>query len=487
MISVKGPDVRWCGNEAGNTRSSEFNVIPLENKKLEDEQWPDRHGSPGALKNLAGAKRLHYYPAEVNTSIRHGWFFRNDDEQKVRDADNLFDIYERAVGGNAVFLLNIPPNREGKFSQRDVDSLIQVGKRIIQVYEKNLNTGLTGPLEVLDGNEETYWCPDKIAGSFEITLPNRVKANRVMIQEAISVLGQRVEKHALDAWVDKAWKEIASAGAIGYKRILRFPPTETSRFRIRIIESRAIPAICSVSIHNYNEPPNPVEIRVGKDNSITIVAGIAAFSKRSGFKANSTQNIYYTLDGSEPTIKSKHYNGKFKFPNGGIIKARTILENKKGVLTSRLIGYPKNTWKLLSCDSVERKGRTDAHRAFDNSTGHAWMSKKSKGEHYIAVDMGKEQILTGFTYMPPNPGKKAEGMVEKYRIEMSKDGSKWTTVQEGEFGNIINDPSMRVVYFDKLVKSQYFKFVSLRSANSSQSAGIREIDMLGLFIEKGNR
>ena len=28
VITVRGPDVRWCGNEAGNTRKSEWSVIP---------------------------------------------------------------------------------------------------------------------------------------------------------------------------------------------------------------------------------------------------------------------------------------------------------------------------------------------------------------------------------------------------------------------------------------------------------------------------
>ena len=27
-ISISGPDIRWCGNEAGDTRPSEWSVLP---------------------------------------------------------------------------------------------------------------------------------------------------------------------------------------------------------------------------------------------------------------------------------------------------------------------------------------------------------------------------------------------------------------------------------------------------------------------------
>ncbi|MCB1133651.1 MAG: alpha-L-fucosidase, partial [Verrucomicrobiae bacterium] len=41
VIFGKGPDVRWCGNEAGRTRETEWNVIPLETAPAEND-WPDR-------------------------------------------------------------------------------------------------------------------------------------------------------------------------------------------------------------------------------------------------------------------------------------------------------------------------------------------------------------------------------------------------------------------------------------------------------------
>jgi len=257
MIAVKGPDTRWCGNEAGGTRPTEYNVIPLTGDKFEDESWPDRRGGDlGSRARLAGAKWLHYYPAETNTSIRHGWFYRDDEKQGVRDADSVFDIYERAVGGNSVFLLNVPPNREGTFSPRDVASLVEVGRRIRNVYGASLTIGATGPAEVLDGDEATFWQAENLSGEFEIRLAKPQRINRFLLQEPIATQGQRIEAHALDGWIDGEWREIATATTVGYKRILRFPAIHTDRLRVRITTSRATPMISRASAHCFGEPPN---------------------------------------------------------------------------------------------------------------------------------------------------------------------------------------------------------------------------------------
>lgn len=92
----------------------------------------------GSREQLYKAKYLHYQQAETNTSIREGWFYRDDTHQKVRSTDDVFDIYERAVGGNSTFLLNIPPNRDGKFSPTDVAVLKETGQRIRETYGTDL-------------------------------------------------------------------------------------------------------------------------------------------------------------------------------------------------------------------------------------------------------------------------------------------------------------------------------------------------------------
>ncbi len=131
-ISVCGPDVRWCGNEAGDTRPSEWSVVPLRakdtEKVAEKSQQLDEDGfrtrrlaasdlDLGSREILRGEKTLIWYPAEVNTSIRPGWFYHESEDNKVKSLEELLLVYFNSVGGNATFLLNIPPTREGRFHE----------------------------------------------------------------------------------------------------------------------------------------------------------------------------------------------------------------------------------------------------------------------------------------------------------------------------------------------------------------------------------
>ena len=52
-----------------------------------------------------------WYPAEVNTSIRPGWFYHAHEDDKVKSLEELLQIYYGSVGGNTVFCSNIPPDR----------------------------------------------------------------------------------------------------------------------------------------------------------------------------------------------------------------------------------------------------------------------------------------------------------------------------------------------------------------------------------------
>ena len=62
-------------------------------------------GSRAVLEN---EPELIWYPAEVNTSIRPGWFYHAEEDGQVKPLEQLVSIYENAAGGNATFLLNIP-------------------------------------------------------------------------------------------------------------------------------------------------------------------------------------------------------------------------------------------------------------------------------------------------------------------------------------------------------------------------------------------
>jgi alpha-L-fucosidase len=471
----KGPDVRWCGNEGGRTRPDEYNVIPIP-QSPETYDWPDKTEA-----NIAGRDRItedarffHYYPAETNTSIRHGWFWRNDTEQQVRSADDVFDIYERSVGGNSVFHLNIPPNNEGRFSQRDVDVLLEVGRRIDQVYGNNLLSGAkASQRNVLDGKTDTWWDASSNNPVIEITLPEERMINRFVIREAIAHKGERVEEHHLEAWIDGEWKEVANGKTIGYKRILRFPPVKTSRLRLTITNSRLSPSIAHVSAHYSDEPPKAVTIARDMEGMMTMGVGTSFVWNNHG-SIDQSQEIYYTLDGSDPGVNSMKYSEPFSLPMGGIVKVRSIVGNREGPINESRIGILKAGWMAFDGHGQSK----EAMKSIDGNPRTRWLSDETSPSrpHSLTIDMQKEHIINGFTYIPNIAG----GFIESFHVEISTDGKSWKKIHQDSFGNIRNDPSMRTVFFDTEHTARHIRFSNLKAPGDEKRVGAAEIDILAV-------
>ena len=49
--------------------------------------------------------------------------------------------------------------------------------------------------------------------------------------------GQHVEKYAIEAWQNVAWKQVAQGYAIGHEKIDRFAPMTANRVRLHILSS----------------------------------------------------------------------------------------------------------------------------------------------------------------------------------------------------------------------------------------------------------
>lgn len=474
-------DIRWVGNEAGSTRETEWNVIPYQFNPDTANMFPDLTAVDlGSREQLYKGKYLHYQPSETNTSIREGWFYRDDQYQKVRSTDDVFDIYERAVGGNSIFLLNIPPNRQGKFSDQDVKVLNETGQRIRETYGKNLLSGSTSIKPLLDNNLNTFVLLNKKAKEIIINTPKPVTINRFLIQESVNTHGERVEQHAVDAWLDGQWKEIGAAKNIGFKRILRFPEVTASRFRLRITADRMDPAIATVGAYFYNTPPPQLQIRRNKNGLVSIQPIEPAFNWNPK-KQNAVKNlynglsIYYTTDGTAPDENSQRYTAPFAAEKGEV-KAVAIINGKSGAVASNILGISKTKWSIVNEDSEAPQHPADA--AIDENTNTFWRSNTSDEHHFITIDLGKEYDLTAFAYTPQN--QKSDGMMANGNIETSTDGTAWQQAGAFEFGNLINDPTTRKYFFPSAVTARYIRITATEVAGSDKSLAIAELD----FFEK---
>ena len=271
MISVCGPDVRWCGNEAGHTRTQEWSVVPVELQDLEkiterSQQIDDGIfsrkitsgdedlGSQKALEHYHG--ELVWYPAEVNTSIRPGWFYHESQDKKVKTPEYLKEIYFHSVGRNGVLLLNIPPDKRGLITDFDLAALKNWRKKLDEIFRVNLLKGAKGvgafkKINVLtDGNDATHhlFSMKGNDNAVEMDLKEAKTFNVLLLQENIRV-GQRVEKFILEYWDNNQWKKASEGTTIGYKRLLEFPSITASKVRLRIISSRLQPTLAEMGLY----------------------------------------------------------------------------------------------------------------------------------------------------------------------------------------------------------------------------------------------
>lgn len=411
-------DVRWCGNEAGATRETEWNVIPYSQNPDTASHFPDMMADElGSTDSLEKARYLHYQQTETNTSIREGWFYRDDTHQRTRSADDIFDIYERSVGGNSTFLLNIPPNREGKFSRQDVAVLREVGTRIRETYGKDL----------FAGSKRTQ----RTANEIIITAKHPTKINRVVLQENIAERGERVARHAVDAWSDGGWHEVATATNVGYKRILRFPEVTTNRLRVRVVESRLTPEITTVTAHYYRPRPPQLEIARNDEGKVAISPASDGFRWKSHGE-NATANlsaglkIYFTTNGTTPSpTNGELYTAPFTMANGEV-RALACVGLESGAVATTLLNYEKNSWTTENTNNA------------------------------LTIDFGTSLDITGFSYTPIDG--KSDILTVSGSVEASADGKIWSTLEDFEFGNLTNDPTTRRIHFKTATQSRFLRF-----------------------------
>ncbi len=267
VISVCGPDVRWCGNEAGVCRSSEWSVVPWYRSDFERRageaaglKAPHKidaaHWDLGSRKAIKNAGKLIWYPAEVDVSIRPGWFYHTKEDYAVKPLSKLRDIYYKSVGANAALLLNIPPSPEGVIHERDVETLLSLGAQLKIDFKENLAEGSTltasqsrDDLHVgkmaLDPHPERYWHSGALAQPVELILDlgEDFDINKIVLKEHIAT-GQQIEKFSL--WADTnltgagkpKWELLTRDTVIGHKRICCFTERRVQRFKLVIEEAR---------------------------------------------------------------------------------------------------------------------------------------------------------------------------------------------------------------------------------------------------------
>jgi len=229
-------DARWVGTESGRVPYENWNVI-------------DRHGY------------LRWRPVEADTPLRNQhWFWHPNDEDSLKSLSELLTTYDETVGHGAQLMLGLAPDRRGLMPDSDVARLAEFGAALHARYGRNLalrhEPASTEVAAAIDGDPDTFWTAP--AGShhstLEITFPEPITFNRALTMEWLND-GQRIQKYSIDIWTGTAWKSIASAQAIGHKKIDSFPAVTAAKVRLNILSSTDAAAIREFQLYSVANNP----------------------------------------------------------------------------------------------------------------------------------------------------------------------------------------------------------------------------------------
>ncbi len=197
VFSDIGPDVRWVGNEKGIAGDPNWNL-------LDTAGFTRGAGAPPTdTLNHGNVNGKVWIPAECDVSIRPGWFYHKEEDDKVKAPEELFRLYLKSVGRGANLLLNVPPDREGLIDAHD--SAVLVGFK--QLRDESFDKPIVNK-KFTDASS-----------TYKIDLHQSQKINCIVLKEDIAT-GQKIKSFTIQLQQKNNTVKELHANTIGKKLIL---------------------------------------------------------------------------------------------------------------------------------------------------------------------------------------------------------------------------------------------------------------------------
>jgi len=259
MFSDGGPDIRWIGNERGYAAETNWSTI------RKDSFYPGIGGVNDQLQT-GHEDGDTWLPAEVNTSIRPGWFYHQSQDEKVKSTSQLIENWYHSVGMNGNFILNIPPDQRGLIHDNDIEALRGLRNYIEKAFSNNLADGAVAEASntrsskfaasnTIDSDPDSFWASrdDVLEASLKIEFEDSIEVNAVLLEEYIR-LGQRIKTFSIKAVLgDGTFSEVASGTTIGNRRIVWFDEVITDAIQVDLV-GKACPVIRNVEVYRVPDP-----------------------------------------------------------------------------------------------------------------------------------------------------------------------------------------------------------------------------------------
>jgi alpha-L-fucosidase len=210
VFSDIGPGCRWAGNEQGTVNTTNWAT-------LDTIGFLRGNGAPSTdtlqRGNVHGAQ---WIPAECDVSIRPGWFYHTEEDDKVKSPEQLWSIYTQSVGRGANLILNVPPDRRGRIHARDSAALVAFGAKKAAAFANNL-------VHSRKGNT--------------VNLGAIRQFNTVVLKEDIAK-GQYIAAFRVEVQEKNGWRIVARSTTVGARKFVIFDPVTAKKVRIVVEQTK---------------------------------------------------------------------------------------------------------------------------------------------------------------------------------------------------------------------------------------------------------
>lgn len=448
------PTIRWVGNERGWAGQTNYCAYDVEREKHHTaNQWGMQDGAT-------------WLPAEVDVSIRPGWFYHHREDHQVRSVANLVNIYYESVGRNANLLLNFPIDLEGKIPATDSTNVIAWYEHLQRTFANNLVQGARveakdsrrgkafAPDHLIDGSDKTYWATVDGVHTAEvlICLPKRTAINNIMLQEYIP-LGQRIDAFELEtADATGAWSPIEtrdSLTTIGYKRIVRFNTVDTDALRLRITKARG--PVCLAEIGAYLAPELIEAPKAWRDAEDRLIARASGGEQQLFYRVNAgpwqayTQPVHLPGDQLQVEVEARGTRGEQR------------------VATKLPLGYSAKRFKVIGIGDKERTALFDGN-------GYSSVTLPNHS-HELAINFDEALPISKLVYTP-NQSRDASGHIQQYELYLDDE-----LVAKGEFSNIRNNPIPVEIILPKSILARRLRLVATRVVEGRPYVSIGDLSI----------
>lgn len=349
-------DVRWVGNERGVAGKPCYSTI--DPSSLIQEITSELNSG-----KIGGSR---FIPAEVDVSIRPGWFYHEEQDTQVRSVENLIELWFSSNGSNAGFLLNLPPDRHGLIHENDARALIEFNNVLSKALSRNLaidakirsSSHRIGceAINLLCEDTSLFYAPscEDVCPELFLEFDEEIEFNAFMLSEAIE-LGHKVTGYEVSAYVDGAWRLLSSGKCIGYKLCEKFDAIKSRLVKIKLTSVLDTPVLTFLGLYFFDTgvakiklgerknliASNSAEVKITRREIDVNLGGIFSFNEIKLYNLSKCSYELLIFNGSafEPYLKGEgegditinleksiDYSYRFKLVMNNDINEKTKIE-----------------------------------------------------------------------------------------------------------------------------------------------------------------